>query len=110
MHIINYYLSIHLFHLIIAQLDSAVFMNTSSYRKEFTIKDSMDRMPCVFNEIDRKMEKITRGTYVRLVGNYDLDTAQFVCYSVRQASKSEIFTNAQFINLTNDHIQKKYLQ
>lgn len=91
-------------------MDSAVFDNRALYRKEFTIKDSVDRMPCVFNEIDRSMEKITRGSYIRLVGSYDLDTLQFICYSVRQASKSEIFSNSQFMNLTNDYIQKKYFQ
>lgn len=76
--------------------------------KEFVIRDEWNRMSCVYYEIDRCLEKLLRGDYLRLVGSYNLKTEVFTCVSVRKASNKDIFSRKANIDATNVFIKAKY--
>jgi hypothetical protein len=49
---------------IIAQLDSILSEDSSNGACEFSIKDHTGRMHCIFYQIDRKIEKISRDSWM----------------------------------------------
>jgi hypothetical protein len=53
-----------------AQLDSVISENERTSSKEFTIRDTYERMRCIFYEIDRPMEKLTRGSWIRFAFDF----------------------------------------
>ena len=54
----------------LAQLDSAITEGNTAGEKNFTAKGRTSRMNCVFNEIDLKMDKIARNSWIRLLEIY----------------------------------------
>lgn len=46
-------------------LDSTMSKNFNDNSIEFTIRDQFERLHCVFYEIDRNLDKIPRGIYLR---------------------------------------------
>ena len=97
-----------LFRFFKVQLDSAIFHNCESMSKEFVARDEWNRMSCVYHEIDRCLEKLIRGDYIRLVGSFNPATDIFTCFSARKASNKEIFSRKSNIDATNAFIKAKY--
>ncbi len=91
-----------------AILDSSISVSGHKNSKEFTVKDSFDRMHCVFIQVDQCLKKFVRGSYLRLTGLYNSDLNFFNCYSVRQATQHEIFTHEQNVSVSNAFIKKTF--
>ncbi|XP_033748542.1 spermatogenesis-associated protein 22-like isoform X2 [Pecten maximus] len=70
-------------------VDSAMMQDPSATGKEFLIKDEEDSMACIFYEIDRQLQRLTRGHWHRCVGSMDGRSGKLKCVSVRPASMEE---------------------
>jgi len=90
-------------------LDSAVTDGDEVGEKKFTVKDSKARMTCLFNEIDVKMDKFARNSWIRCVGKYDTKRSIFVCMKVRVATNAEQYANSDLIEQTKAYIIANYL-
>ena len=103
------FVSPYLFELI-ARLDSAISEDTSTNACEFTVKDNSGRMDCVFYQIDRKMERIPRDSWIRCIGKMCQRSMLFQCISVRLADEAELFNFGFLVNQSNAFIKEKILK
>ncbi|XP_052799337.1 spermatogenesis-associated protein 22-like [Mya arenaria] len=70
-------------------LDSAIARGKGNCR-EFLVRDEKKAaLKCVFYEIDRQINKITRGQWIRLVGTFDIEGELFRTLSVRPRVEGE---------------------
>jgi len=93
---------------IFAQLDSTVSLIEAENKCVFTIKDNDDRMKCTFVEMDRKIDKIPRGSFIRCVGKYSLDKSEFTCFSVRVATQNELLNSGHYVSQSSSYIKLKF--
>ncbi|XP_072043403.1 uncharacterized protein [Amphiura filiformis] len=70
-------------------LNSAISTNDSSTAKLFNLREGQHSQRCIFYETDHYLQRLTRGQWLRCVGNLDKKTGLFRVVTVRPVSQQE---------------------
>lgn len=98
--------NIHMIFEVFGIIDSAVIRDATGTHREFILRDEQHHLKCVFYEIDRELQKLTRGHWHRCVGTYDIKNGCFKCVSVRPASMEEKNHGQQLAVSTNELLKQ----
>ncbi|KAI0226286.1 hypothetical protein LSAT2_023081, partial [Lamellibrachia satsuma] len=86
---------------IFGMLNSAVLTADKATAKEFMLKDDTGIIKCIFYQIDRDLNRMTRGQWYRCVGTLDTSTRKLRCVSVRPTSIEERKHSKLFVSASD---------